>query len=150
MARVNGFQILFACGSFLQQGDKALPVAGTGNEIHPQLPHILGMGLGVAAAHRHHRRRVLLLHPVDRLPGLLVADRSNGAGVHNIGIRLIGKVHHLMAFCPEGLLHSLRFILIHLAAKGINGDFHSLVSVPFLAARQPRACFVIFSPRSPT
>ena len=82
------------------------------------------MGLGITAAHRHHRRRMLLLYPMDHLPGLLVADGSDGAGVHHIGVGLVGKFHHLMSFCPEGLLHSLRLILIYLAAKGVNGNFH--------------------------
>ena len=82
------------------------------------------MGLGIAAAHCHHRRRMLLLYPVDHLPGLLVADGGDGAGIHHIGVGLVGKFHYLMSFCPEGLLHSLRLILIYLAAKGVNGNFH--------------------------
>ena len=121
---VNGLQIFLSGGSLLKQGNEPLPVAGTGDEIRPQLPHILRMGLGITAAHRHHRRRVLLLYPVDHLPGLLVADGGNGAGIHHIGVGLVGKFHHLMSFCPEGLLHSLRLILIYLAAKGVNGNFH--------------------------
>ena len=70
------------------------------------------------------KRLLLQFGAVDHLPGLLVADGGNGAGIHHIGVGLVGKFHHLMSFCPEGLLHSLRLILIYLAAKGVNGNFH--------------------------
>ena len=121
---VDGLQVLLSGGGLLQQGDEALPVAGAGDQVHPQLPDVLGVGLGIAAAHRHHRRRMLLLHPVDHLAGLLVADGGDGAGVHHVGVGLPGKIHHLMALGPEGLLHGLGLVLIHLAAQGVNGDFH--------------------------
>ena len=84
----------------------------------------LAAGLAEAAAHRHHGAGVLPLDAVDHLPGLLVADGGDGAGIHHIGVGLVGKFHYLMSFCPEGLLHSLRLILIYLAAKGVNGNFH--------------------------
>ena len=121
---VDGLQMAFLRHRLLQKADEAGAVAGTGDQVHIQLPHIVRMGLGVAAADGHHSFRTLLFHPVDDLPGFLVADRRDGAGIHHIGVRSVGKVHHLMASGPEGLLHGLGLILIHLTSKGVNGNFH--------------------------
>ncbi|SCJ66884.1 Uncharacterised protein [uncultured Blautia sp.] len=84
------------------------------------------MGLGIAAAHCHHGAGVLPLDAVDHLPGLLVADCRDGAGVHDIGIRLIGKLRERVPPCQQLLLHGLGLILVHLAAQGIDGNFHGI------------------------
>ena len=89
------------------------------------------MGLGIAAANRHHGLRMLLFRPVDHLAGLLVADRRNGAGVHHVGVRRVCKVHDLMAPGPEGLLHGLGLVLIHFAPEGVNRNFHRFLLALF-------------------
>ena len=61
---------------------------------------------------------------VQHLTGLLVADRRDGAAVHYVGVRLGGKGHHLMAPAAELLLHGLGLVLVHLASKGVNSNFH--------------------------
>ena len=87
-------------------------------------PDVLGVGLGVAAAQRRHGVGVLPPDPVEHLPGLLIADGSDGAAVDDVGVRLLGKGHHLMAPGPEGLLDGLGLVLIHFAPQGIDGNFH--------------------------
>ena len=121
---VDGLQAALLRHRLLQQADEAGAVAGAGDEVHVQFPHIVGVGLGVAAADGHHRAGVLPAGPVEHLPGLLVADRRDGAGVHHIGVRRVGKVHDLVAPGPERLLHGLGLVLIHFAPEGVNGNFH--------------------------
>jgi hypothetical protein len=85
------------------------------------------MGLGIAAAHRHHGSGAGLLDPVDDLARLLVGHSGDGAGVDDIRIRLLLKIHHLVAPLTEHGFHGLGLILIHFTAKGINGNFHGFL-----------------------
>ena len=121
---VDGLDMALLRRGLLQQPEEARPVAGAGDQVHPQLPHVVHMGLGVAAAHRHHGAGVLPLDAVDHLPGLLVADRRDGAGVHNVGVRLLPKGHDFVPPAPQFLLHGLGLVLVHLAAQGVDGNFH--------------------------
>ena len=123
---VDGLDLPLLRRGLLQKADEARPVAGAGDQVHPQLPHVVHMGLGIAAAHRHHCARVLPLDAVDHLPGLLVADRRDGAGVHDVCVRLLRKLRERVPPGQQLLLHGLGLILVHLAAQGIDGNFHGI------------------------
>ena len=113
------------CGA-LHQLHKARPVAGAADQVHPQLLHVAGMGLGIAAAHGDHRVRRGLPGPADDLPGLFVADGGDGAGVDEIGVRRPLEGDQFVAPGGEQLLQGLGLILVHLAAQSIEGDPHFL------------------------
>ena len=106
----------------LQQVQKPHPVPGAGDQVHVQLLHILGLCLGVAAAHRHHRVRGQLPGPADHLPGFLVADGGDGAGVDDVGVRRALEGDQVVAPAEELPLHGLALVLVHLAPQGINGN----------------------------
>ena len=87
------------------------------------------MGLGIAAAHGDDSVGVVLPGAEDDLPGLLVADGGDGAGVDDIGVGLLLKGHENVAPGSEHLLQCLSFVLIDLAAEGIKSNFHSRKSL---------------------
>ena len=108
----------------LQKIEKAHPVAGSRDQVHVQLPHILRMSLGIASAHSHHCLRMFPPGAGKHLAGFLVADGGDRAGVDHIGIRAVGKGHDLVAPAAQFLFHGLGFVLIDFAAQRVNGDFH--------------------------
>ena len=86
------------------------------------------MGLNIAAAGGHHRMLVQLAAAADHLPRLFVADGGDGTGVDDIGIRRLVKGYQRVAPADELLLHGLCFILVYLAAKGVNCNAHLALS----------------------
>lgn len=110
----NGDALVFLPG-LLQQIHKAGAVAGTGNQVHLQLVHIVGVGLGVTAAHRQNGVRGGLSGPADYLPGLFVTDCRYRAGVDDIGVGLSVKGDQGVAALGDQLLQSLSLVLIYFA-----------------------------------
>ena len=126
--RVHGLQGGLALplpDGLFQKTQKAHAVPGARQHVGPQGPGLGGVGLGPAAAHGHHGPRVLPAGPVDGLAGLLVPGGGDGAGIDNVGVCLLAEGDRLVAPGPELLLHGLGLVLVHLAAKGVDGDFHS-------------------------
>ena len=108
----------------LQRVQKAHAVGRAHDQIHPQGLHRLRIGLGVAAAHRHHRVGGALAGLPDHLAGFLVAHRRDGAGVDHIGVRRPVKGHQGVAPAGELRLHRLRLVLVDLAAQGVDSNSH--------------------------
>ena len=119
---------LFFVGGLLQKIEKRHPVAGSGNQIQLQSRRLVGVGLDIAAAGGHHGVFVELAAAADHLPGLFVADGGDGAGIDDVGIRRFLKGHQCVAPADKLLLHGLCFILVHLAAKGVNRNAHLALS----------------------
>ena len=123
---VQGLRRGTLCHGLLQQVHKGHPVSGACHQVRPQLPGVVLVGLGIAAADGGDGLRVLPADPVEHLAGLLVADRRDGAAVDDIGIRRVGEVHDLVSPAAQLLLHGLGLELVDLAAQGVNGNFHGI------------------------
>ena len=70
--------------------------------------------------------RTAALSPADRVAGFFVADRSDGAGVDDIGVGWPVEGHQDMAPGGQLLLHGGSLVLIDLTAQGIDGDIHGI------------------------
>ena len=60
----------------------------------------------------------------EHLARLFVAHRRDRAGVDNVGVRRLLKIHQCMSAVQKLLLECLRFILVHLAPEGADRNFH--------------------------
>ena len=108
-----GLPLLCGCEKLVQKLH-ALP--GAADKIDAQGLCLVGMGLDIAAAGGYNGGRVSLFGPADHLPGLLIADGGDGAGVDDIGVRRLLKIHQLVTLSRQLLLHGLGLVLVHLAA----------------------------------
>ena len=115
-------------GGLLQQIQKRHPVAGTGDQIQRQARRLVGVGLHIAAAGGYHGVLIQLAAPADHLAGFFVADGGDRAGVDDIGVRRRVEGNQCVSPADKLLLHGLRFILIYLAAKGVNRNAHLALS----------------------
>ena len=122
----EGAPLLRDCG--LHRVEKGHAPAGAGHHVHVQRLHGLRFHLGVAAAHRHHRRRILPPDAADHVPGLLVRHRRDGAGVDDVGVAGLVPAALNVAALGENLLHSLGLILVYLTAQGIDGKMHHRIT----------------------
>ena len=109
----------------LQQVHKAGAVPSAGDQVHPQLLHVVRVGLGVAAAYGDDRVGGGLPGPADHLPGLLVADGGDGAGVDHIGVRRLLKGDQAVAPLGDQLLQGLGLVLVDLTTKCIKCNLHN-------------------------
>ncbi len=108
---------------------ESFPPGRAGDDICIQRLHRLRGVLGIASANANDGIRVLPAAAADHRPVLLVRYGGDGAGVDDIGIAGGLKGGDLMPPEPEELLHSLRFILIDLAAQGIESNFHIKITI---------------------
>ena len=76
------------------------------------------------AAPTEPQDRIVAAQAADEGAVLAVGDRRHGAGVDEIGVAVVGIRAADVAKGQKLLLHSLRFILIDLAAKRITLKFH--------------------------
>ena len=100
----------------LQPVQKGQPVTGPGHQIHPQGGDGVGLGLGVAAADRHHRLRVVPAGAADHVAALFVADGGDRTGVDDVYVGLALKGDQGVAPLGEDGLHGLGLVLVDLAA----------------------------------
>ena len=114
-----------------QKIDKLHPLPCAGDEVDAQRLRLVGVGLHITAAGCHHRLAVALFGAADHLSGLLVADSGDRAGIDNIHVRFGLKIRQRVAAALQLLLHRRRFILIDLAAKGINSNSHRFLPCTF-------------------
>ena len=115
---------LFGADGLFEEVEELHPLARAGNEIDAKALGLVGVGLDIAAAGGHHRLRAGLFGPADHLAGFFIADGSDGAGVDDVSVGSVGEVHQRVAPALQLRLHGRRFILIDLAAKGVNGNSH--------------------------
>ena len=108
----------------LQQVQKLHAPGGAGHQVHPQGGHRLRLGLGVAAAHRHHRLGVHLFGSADDVAALLVTDGGDGTGVDDVGVGQVLKGDQGVTAAEQLALHGLGLILVDLAAQGVDGNVH--------------------------
>ena len=137
-------RLLFV-GCLLEQVQKRHAVTGTGQQVHVQCRHHLRVGLHITAAGGHHRVGVQLMTPADHLPGFLVTDGGDGAGVDDIAVGLCLGGHQRMTAAQQLLLHGLCLVLVHLAAQGIDGNTHLALS-PILSYNKVSRVKVFFTP----
>ena len=81
-------------------------------------------GLRVAAADTDGCIGIQLLCAADGVACFLVGDSSDSAGIDDVAVAGFVKFAERMAMGQQHLLHGLRFVLIDLASKGIEGKFH--------------------------
>ena len=108
----------------LQKVDELRAVIRAGDDVEPELFDVLGMRLGVAAAGGDDRARVAALRLTEHLARLFVAHRRDRAGVDDVGVRRLFKIHQLVPAVQKLLFECLRFILVHLAPEGADRNFH--------------------------
>ena len=108
----------------LQPVNERVPVSGATDHIHLQLFHVLGVHLGIAAAYTDHRLGVQLSGPAQGVSGLFITDRRDGTGIDNVKIAGLIKPARLIAPGDKVLLQRLGFILVYLAAQGVDGKLH--------------------------
>ena len=113
----HALPFLLRCREKLPQKLHAL--TGAAHKVDAQRRHLVGMGLGIAAAGRHDGVGVHFFSPTDHLAGFFVTDGGDGAGVDDIGIRRLLKRHQLVSLRRKLLLHGLGLVLVDLAAEGI-------------------------------
>ena len=113
---------LFGADGLFEEVQELHPPARAGNEIDAKALGLVGVGLDIAAAGGYHGLRAGFFGTADHLAGFFIADGGDGAGIDDVGVGLAGEVHQRMA--PALQLHGRRFVLIYLAAKGINGNSH--------------------------
>ena len=82
------------------------------------------MRLCVAAARGDHSVRIAAACLTQHLARFFVAHRGHRAGVDDVGVGFFLKADQLVTAALKLLLKRLRFILIHLAAQGADGDSH--------------------------
>ena len=119
---------LLSMDSLLQIIQELHPIPGSVNQVHIQFLQLFRGGLSVTAADGHHSVRASAPGPADHLAGLFIADRRDRAGIDDIGIRRLLKLHQLMPPLTQNGLHGLRLVLIHFTSQRINGNFHSTSS----------------------
>ena len=99
-------------------------LAGAADKVDAQGRRLVSMGLDIAAAGSYNGGRIPIFGPADHLPRLFIADGCDGAGIDDIGVCCLLKVHQLVALGRQLLFHGLGLILIDLTAKGVDGDSH--------------------------
>ena len=115
---------LLGADGLLQQIEELHPLSRAGDEVDAKTLGLLGVGLDVAAAGGHHRAGAALFGAADHLPGLFVADGGDGTGVDDVGVGFGFKVRQGVAPALQFQLHGSRFVLVDLAAQGINSNSH--------------------------
>jgi hypothetical protein len=80
--------------------------------------------LGVAAANANDSLRVIPTTAANDRPVFLVGHSGNGAGVDNIAVTWLVKAANGVTQSGKKLLHSLGFILICFAPKGVKTKLH--------------------------
>ena len=111
-------------GGIQEHLHKFLTVSAAADDIDAQRPNGLRVVLGIAAAHRDHRIRVVPPAPADYRPVLLVRHGGDGAGVDHIAIARILKGADFVALFQQQALHGLGLILICLAAQCVKSKLH--------------------------
>ena len=111
-------------GSQEHHVQKCLTPGTAGDDVYVQLPHCLGLYLGVAAAYAHNGLGVLPTAAADDAPVFLICNGGDGAGINNVAVTGLIKGAQAMAQGQELLFHGLGFVLVHFAAQCVKCEFH--------------------------
>ena len=93
----------------------------------PQLFHLLREGLGIAARQHDDGVRMVMAQAANGLARLAAALRCDRTGIDHVHVRVVFDVDGFVSVLLQQTEHFLRFILIDLAAQGVNGGFHSVL-----------------------
>ena len=110
---------------FQQQTQEFLTAAAAANHIDAHFTQFFRCVLGIAAADRQNRLRMVLLAAADNGTVFLVRNSCDGASVNDVTVADFVKTADLVSLFQQQTLHRLRFILVCLAAKGVKSKFHS-------------------------
>ena len=134
LSDVDNIRELFpGCKILLQAFHQVLLPVISDDDIHGViLREGLPRRLHIAPGCHHGRLRVQFLCPVQHLSGLLVRNIRHGAGIDDIDIRLLRKVHDLIARCRKHLSHRLGLPGINLTSQVMKRRFSHITVTPVL------------------
>ena len=118
------FPFLLVLGGLFEVRNKCTAIRRTDEDIDVQLADLVRVCLCVAAADADDGIRIQAADTADRVARFLVGDRRHRAGIDDIAVAELVKFAERMPVCKQHLLHRLRLILVDLAAKRVECEFH--------------------------
>ena len=140
----------------LHQLHHLAPVLVANEQVHSvNMGYLVRGSLGIAARYHDKRLGVPFGCPADHLPGLALTHIGHHAGIDQIDVRRLLKIHNRKAGFPEQFLHGCSIRLVYLAAQGIKSYFFHLSYPPkfpvsyMMAVRAARAAVSVRIIRGP-
>ena len=120
----NLLPLLLVFRRLLEVRNKCTPVCRADEDVDVQLADLIRVRLRVAAADADDGVRIQAADAADGVARFLVGDRSHRTSIDDIAVTDLVKFAERMPVCKQHLLHCLCFILIDLAAEGVECEFH--------------------------